>query len=63
MAKWLQRLIRANSAASGAATLLFLVYQRADPAMSANVDFAFGLPGVMLIGMFAIVLIALGLGD
>ncbi|HEX3408023.1 MAG TPA: hypothetical protein VHS81_12370 [Caulobacteraceae bacterium] len=63
IAKWLQRLIRVNSAASGAATLLLLVYQSADPAMSAKVDMTFGLPGAMLIGMFAIVLIALGLGD
>jgi hypothetical protein len=48
---------------TGAATLLFLVYQSADPAMSAKVDMAFGLPGAMLIATFAIVLVALGAGD
>lgn len=61
--KWLQHLVRAVSVVSGAATLLFLVYQSADPAMSAKVDMAFGLPGAMLIATFAIVLVALGAGD
>lgn len=61
--KWLQYLIRAISVASGAATLAFLVYQSADPPLSDKVDMAFGLPGAMLIGMLAIILVALGLGD
>jgi hypothetical protein len=61
--KWLQVIVRAVSLGSGAATLAFLVYQSTDPVMSDKVDMAFGLPGAMLIGMFAIVLVALGLSD
>ena len=61
--KWLERLIRLVSVVSGASALAFLVYQSADPALNAEVDIAFSIPGVMLIGMFAIVLVALGVGD
>jgi hypothetical protein len=61
--EWLQRLIRAVSVASGASTLAALVYQSADPAMNAVVDMALGVPGTLLIGMLAIILVAVGLGD
>jgi hypothetical protein len=61
--KWLQRLVRAISIASGVSTLGLLVYQSADPAMNAAVTMAFGMPGMLLIGMLAIILIAVGVGD
>jgi hypothetical protein len=56
-------LVRGVSVASGAATLAFLLYQSADPAMNAAVIMAFGMPGTLLIGTFAIILIAVGAGD
>jgi hypothetical protein len=60
---WLRRLIRAVSVISGAATILFLVYQGADRAMNAAIITAFGIPGTLLIGTLAIILVALGAGD
>ena len=60
---WLRRLIRAVSVISGAATILLLVYKSADPAMNAAVITTFGIPGTLLIGMLAIILIAVGAGD
>jgi hypothetical protein len=48
---------------SGAATILLLVYKGADPAMNAAVITTFGIPGTLLIGMLAIILIAVGAGD
>jgi len=60
--KWLQRLIRGVSVASGASTLVFLLYEGADPATHAAVSMAFGMPGTLLIGMLAIILIAVGAG-
>jgi hypothetical protein len=61
--EWLQRLIRTISVGSGASTLAFLVYQSADPAMNAAVVMALGMPGTLLIGLLAILLIAAGVGD
>jgi hypothetical protein len=61
--EWLQHLIRAISVGSGASTLAALVYQSADPAMNAVVDMALGMPGTLLIGMLAIILVAVGVGD
>jgi hypothetical protein len=60
---WLRRLIRAVSVISGAVTILFLVYQSADPAMNAAIITTFGVRGTLLIGMLAIILIAIGAGD
>jgi hypothetical protein len=60
---WLRRLIRAVSVISGAATILFLVYQSADPVMNAAIITTFGVRGTLLIGMLAIILIAIGAGD
>jgi hypothetical protein len=60
---WLRRLIRAASVISGAATILFLLYQGSDPAMNAAIVATFGIPGTLLIGMLAILLIAVGAGD
>jgi hypothetical protein len=60
---WLRRLIRAVSVISGAATILFLVYQSADPAMNADIIATFGVRGTLLIGMLAIILIAIGAGE
>jgi hypothetical protein len=59
----LRRLIRTVSVTSGAATILFLIYQGADPAMNAAVITTFGIPRTLLIGTFAIVLVAIGAGD
>jgi hypothetical protein len=56
---WLQRLIRAASAFSGASAFLFLVYQSGDPAAIT----AFGIPMMLLFEMLAVILIALGAGD
>jgi hypothetical protein len=61
--EWLRRLIRAVSVGSGASTLAFLVYQSADPAINAVVAMALGMPGTLLIGLLAILLIAAGVGD
>ena len=61
--EWLQRLIRAVSVGSGASTLAFLLYKSADPAMNAVIDMALGMPGTLLIGMLAIILVAVGVGD
>jgi hypothetical protein len=60
---WLRRLIRAVSVISGAATILFLIYQSADPAMNAAIQTTFGIPGTLFIGTLAIILIAIGAGD
>lgn len=60
---WLRRLVRAVSVISGAATILFLLYQGADPAMNAAIITTFGIRGTLLIGMLAIILIAIGAGD
>ena len=60
---WLRRLIRAVSVISGSATILFLLYQGADPAMYAAIIATFGIPGTLFIGMLAIILIAIGAGD
>lgn len=57
-----QRLVRGVSVASGASTLVFLLYEDADPATHAAVAMTFGMPGTLLIGMLAIVLIAVGAG-
>jgi hypothetical protein len=63
MPAWLRRLIRAVSVFSGAATILFLVYQGADPALNAAVITTFGIPGTLFLGALAIILIAIGAGD
>ena len=60
--QWLQRLVRAVSVASGASTLVFLLYEGADPATHAAVAMTFGMPGTLLIGMLAIILVAVGAG-
>jgi len=60
---WMRRLIRAVSVISGAATILFLVYQGADPALNTAVVTTLGIPGTLFVGMLAIILVAVGAGD